>query len=155
MVDKVIDRNDVLDLRGKPRVQTVNTDPSMTVQSDAHLADISQILKGHGAGSLLESLDDAELLFADVSEFTDLADALRQAAIAEVQFLKLPSKVREIFGHDVAQWLDTAHDEGKRDELAKAGFLADDPKVVPEGTKEPLADAGKADAGTASGSGSE
>ena len=62
-------------------------------------------------------------MFKDVSEFTDLADALNQAKVAEVEFLKLPSKVREIFEHDVAVWLDTAHDQEKRDALVAAGYI--------------------------------
>ncbi len=119
-----------VDSRGKPRVQTINTDPSMTVQSDAHLADIQNILKSFGQEGMA-MLDEAELQFKDVSEFTDLRDALDQARIAEVQFMKLPSKVREIFQHDVAVWLDTAHDEDKRNELVQAGYLKDPKEVAP------------------------
>ncbi len=112
------------DYRAKARVQTINEEPSMTVQSDAHLADIKNIMAQYSETGM-ESLDEAELDFRDVSEFTDLADALQQAKLAEVQFLKLPSKVREVFEHDVAVWLDTAHDDDKRQALVKAGFLED------------------------------
>ncbi len=108
--------------RGRPRVQTVNKDPSMTVQSDAHLADINQIMSRFAADGI-SGLDQADLMFKDISEFTDLKDALDQAALANVEFLKLPSKVREIFDHDVAVWLDTAHDKEKRDALVAAGFI--------------------------------
>ncbi len=110
------------DSRGRPRVQTVNTAPSMTVQSDGHLADINNIMLKFGQEGMAQ-LDDAALQFADISSFTDLADAIQQARRAEVEFMKLPSKVREIFGHDVAVWLDTAHDKDKRDALVSAGFL--------------------------------
>ncbi len=126
------------DSRGRKRVQTVNNEPSQTVQSDSHLADIQNILARFGAGGI-EALDETELQFGDVSEFTDLRDALDQARIAEVQFLKLPSKVREIFNHDVAVWLDTAHDEEKRDALVEAGFIKR-PEVVSDtepGSKDP------------------
>lgn len=110
------------DYLGRDRVQTVNEEDSMTVQSDAHLADVNRIMKEFGLdGSAM--LDETALIFADVSEFTDLQDALNQAKVAENEFMKLPSKVREIFGHDVAVWLDTAHDEDKRAALVAAGFL--------------------------------
>ncbi len=112
----------VEDLRGKPRIQTINEQPSMTVQSDAHLADMNNILKQFAADGM-SALDEADLHYKDVSEFTDLQDALNQARIAELDFLKLPSKVREIFDHDVAVWLDTAHDQEKRDALVEAGFI--------------------------------
>jgi len=114
--------NKNLDYRGKARVQTVNDQPSMTVQSDAHLADVNMIMQTFLREGM-ESLNEADLMFKDVSEFTDLADALNQAKVAEIEFLKLPSKVREIFNHDVAVWLDTAHDEDKRDALVEAGFI--------------------------------
>lgn len=113
-----------LDSRGKDRLQfqSVNDDPSMTVQSDSHLADLNVIMLGYmqeGQGLL----DQVEGEYLDVSEFTDLADALNQAKLAETEFLKLPPKVRGIFNHDVAEWLDTAHDKEKRQALVEAGFL--------------------------------
>lgn len=117
---------------GRDRVQTKNTDPSMTVQSDAHLADIQNILKSYGQEGM-KMLDDTEMQWLDVTEFTDLADALNQAKEAEVEFMKLPSKVRGIFDHNVAVWLDTAHDEDKRDALVEAGFLKRKEVVVVEG----------------------
>ncbi len=118
-----------IDSRGRERVQTINDEPSMTVQSDAHLADVQNILNSYGQTGM-DTLDEAALSFRDVSEFTDLADAMNQAAAAEVEFMKLPSKVREVFEHDVAVWLDTAHDEDKRDALVEAGFLEPRQAVV-------------------------
>ncbi len=131
----------VEDSRGKPRFQTVNDDPSMTVQSDAHLADLRHIMAQFEETGL-DSLKEADLQFKDVSEFTDLRDALDQARQAETEFLKLPSKVREVFDHDVAVWLDTAHDEDKRDELVRRGYLKpreaeknEPPAVEPKGSE--------------------
>lgn len=122
------------DFFGRARVQTVNEDPSETIQSDAHLADIHNILDRFGVGGM-EMLDETKLQFRDVSEFTDLADAMNQAKEAEREFLKLPSKVREVFNHDVATWLDTAYDDDKREALVNAGWIKD--KRAPEdgGTK--------------------
>ncbi len=119
----------LVDSKGRDRVQTVNNEPSMTVQSDAHLADMNTIMESFAAGGL-QALDEADLMFRDVSEFTDLRDALDQAREAEVEFMKLPSKVREVFEHDVAVWLDTAHDADKRQALVTAGFLTATPVVV-------------------------
>lgn len=113
-----------IDSRGRPRVQTINDEPSMTVQSDAHLADITNILAQYGATGM-EQLDQTALEFRDVSEFTDFHELMLQTKEAEKQFLTLPSKVREIFDHDVAVWLDSAHDEEKRDALVAAGFIQD------------------------------
>lgn len=124
--------------RGRDRVFTKNTQPSLTVASDAHLADIKNIMAQFGATGMA-ALDETALVFQDISGFTDLADAMNQAKAAEFEFMKLPSKVREIFKHDVAVWLDTSHDEDKRDALIDAGFLeplvkeiADEVEVLPE-----------------------
>ncbi len=119
------------DARGKDRVQTVNDEPSETVQSDAHLADINTVLQTFMRDGI-EALDHADLMYKDVSEFTDLADALNQARDAEVEFMKLHPKVRAIFENDVANWLDTAHDVEKRDALVEAGFLKRE-KVAEQG----------------------
>lgn len=129
------------DARGRPRVITPIVGESMTVQSDAHLADITNILAQYGVTGM-ESLNEAELEYADVSEFGDYADVMRQMAEAETAFLKLPSKVREVFGHDVAVWLDSAHDQEKRDALVAAGFLeaeiiGEPPKVVEKVVEDP------------------
>lgn len=137
------------DHRGKLRslYQTVNDEPSLTVQSDGPKADIHFILKQYEqVGGLEANLDAAEIKYMDISEFTDYKDALGHAMMAEADFLTLPSKVREIFNHDVAEWLDTAHDPEKRDALVKAGFLKAvvegpekdrPPEVDPELKKEP------------------
>lgn len=122
----------VEDSRGFPRVQTVNELDSETVQSDAHLADIHQIMRTFELDGL-QNLEQADLMFKDVSEFTDLADAMAQAREAEVVFLRLPAPVRLIFENDVAVWLDAAHDEEKQDALVEAGYLK---RVEPVGTKK-------------------
>lgn len=113
---------EILDSRGRKRVQTVNVEPSKTVQSDAHLTDIRNILQSFGQGGH-QMLDEAALQFADITGFTDLQDAMNQAKEAEKVFMTLPAGVRRIFDHDVAVWLDTAHDQDKRDELVAAGYL--------------------------------
>lgn len=124
-----------VDLRGKSRVQTVNTDPSETIQSDAHLADIEQVIRSF-ANDGGDMLDNVAMVFADVSQFGDYHDVMLEVKKAEATFMELPSKVREIFGHSVETWLDTAHDEDKRDALVEAGFLepalVEDAKVEPE-----------------------
>lgn len=108
-----------LDRRGKPRVQTVNDLPSLTVQSDQKAADINEILYSAAGIGVGEHLRDVELRYMDVSEFTDFSDMMRQMRIAEAEFMSLPSKVREKFNHDVAEWLDAAHESPEvRDALA-------------------------------------
>ncbi len=117
-----------LDHRGRPRVQTVNDLPSLTVQSDRDEADIIKILKKYKEVGIVDHLNLTQSSYQDVTAFTDFADVIRTAKEAELQFLELPSKVREIFKHDVANWLDTAHDEEKRASLVAAGIIEPEQK---------------------------
>jgi len=119
---------DNLDARGRPRVQTINEEPSMTVQYDADQTDIKKIIQKYNNTGIIEHLNNVEATYADVSTFTDFADVMRHAKAAEAEFMKLPSKIREEFNHDVATWLDTSHDPEKR-----ASLLA-------ERTSEPVAE---------------
>lgn len=137
MPEEVRTSSDHLDSRGKQRSDfwTVNTEPSKTVQSDWKQADINQIMKQFGNVGVLEHLQQVDGLFMDVTEFTDYVDLRRHVAAAEAEFMKLPSKVREAFDHDVAVWLDTAHDKEKQDALVEAGII-EAPPSVPEGSGE-------------------
>lgn len=138
--------NEQLDHRGKPRslYQTVNEGPSRTIQSDAKRADIQHILKKYKQVGIVDHLAQTEARWADVSEFTDLADAMRQVKQAEGEFMRLPSKVREVFGHDVAKWLDAAHDglsEGQTEQMIALGVMDGPKEEVPPAPVEPVVEA--------------
>lgn len=122
------------DARGKPRVQTVNSLPSETVQADAPQADIREIMKRHGATGVVDHLSQVEGVYMDVSKFTDFADVMRTVRQAEMEFMQLPPGVREAFKNDPAEWLDAAHDgisEAQRDRLVKEGFLEASAEALP------------------------
>lgn len=113
--------------RRRPRVQTVNDMPSMTVQSDVHRTEIRSILAKYKQTGVVEHLRQVDLQFRDVSEFSDYADMAFQLKEAEKVFMAMPSKVREVFDHDMARWLDAAHDpeklEALRPELEELGVM--------------------------------
>lgn len=138
-----------LDGRGRLRsqYQTVFEEESLTVQSDAHLADIQQILKSYGVVGMENMLDQAELQFMDIGEFTDYADMMNHVRTAEVEFMKLPSLIRGRFDHDVMKWLDSAHDEA-RDRRAPTERTErtrddDEAEVPPVPVVEPVAAGGE------------
>ncbi len=119
--------------RSRSRFQTFNDEPSKTIQSDKNKADIQKILQRHQTIGLVDHLNQAEAQFMDVGAYDDFADVMRIAKSAELEFMQLPSKMREIFDHDVTKWLDSAHDEEKRDALIEAGYLeAPEVPEVPE-----------------------
>jgi len=123
-----------VDARGRERVQTHFPDESQTIQSDRPPS-ITEMLKDFGVLRMTNMLDETELVFADVSEFTDFADVMNHVKEAERTFLKLPPQVRARFDHDVRTWLDSAHAERRerrtpppREERSREGDP--DPAVV-------------------------
>lgn len=112
--------------RKKPRVQTTDWDESRTVQADALKADIRHILSRYEQTGVVLGMRNVDLQFRDVSEFDDFSDLMRQTKEAEATFMRLPSKLREVFSHDVNEWLDAAHDpeklNAKRPQLEKLGL---------------------------------
>lgn len=120
------------------RVQSVNEDPSLTVQSLASETDINHIINRYDQTGLIKHLNRAEAQFADVTEVSDYRTALEQVRAADEVFSQLPATVRQVFNNDPAQFLDAAHDPDKRDLLVKAGLLDPDDHDVPA-TPEPPA----------------
>lgn len=121
------------DSRGRARVQTVNDQPSLTVQSDIEKSDINAILKRYDQVGIIDHLAAVDAQFLDVSQFEDFHDVMQQAKAAEAVFMRLPSKLREVFDHDASKWLDAAHDpekvEALRPQLEALGVL--DPLPAP------------------------
>lgn len=135
-MDRVDNGN--VDARGKPRVQTTDFGESMTVQSDADKADIKKILGRYKQLGIVEHLATTAGKYMDITGLNDFTEVMRTVRTAELEFMQLPSKVREQFDHDVAKWLDAAHDPEKRAELEAKGVIESDgdPLTNPEKTAE-------------------
>lgn len=123
-------------VRKRPRVQTVNLDPEVTVQSDGPRTEIRSILAKYQEVGIIDHMREVDLQFRDVTEFEDFRDVMVQAKVAENAFLRLPPAVRDLFDNDVARWLDAAHDpekiEAMRPKLEATGFLKPKVAVDPE-----------------------
>lgn len=126
--------SEILDRRGRPRVQTVFEDPSLTVQSDADRASIRHILGKYKEMGLAAGMQAAGE-FVDLSELTDYTQAMRVVRASETAFMQLPAEARKVFKNDPATWLDAVQgaefgDQEKMDQLVKAGLVK--AAVVPE-----------------------
>lgn len=122
-------------IRRRPRVQTLNEEASKTVQSQRSRSEIKNILAKYEQTGVVEHLNSVDLQFRDVTEFEDFADLMRQSAAAKQAFMRLPSKLREVFGHDHHRWLDAAHNPEAltelRPQLEKLGLLEPLPAPPP------------------------
>lgn len=108
------------DVEGRPkfRVRTLNEEPTQTVQSQRDQSEIREILRRHGVTGVADQLAQSALSFQDVSSFEDFADVMRQRRDVEQKFMRLPSKVREVFNHDVDVYLDSAFDGPSEAQIA-------------------------------------
>lgn len=114
MSDFILDPTDGLVLskrpNGRKRVVTMNKSESRTVQSDRERSEMKAILRRYEAFNVVDHLSSVDLQFRDVSEFSDMSDALRQLRDAEHVFMRLDPRIRDVFDNDAARWLDAGHD---------------------------------------------
>lgn len=94
---------------GTKKCVTINDMPSETVVSQQDETDIQHILAKYEQSGIVAHMQDVDLMFRDVTEFEDYRDLAAQDAVAKEEFMTLPSKVREVFGHNYANWLEAAH----------------------------------------------
>lgn len=137
---------------GRDRVQTAFVvvddlgdlvpEESLTKQSDVHRAEMKHILAKYEETGVLVGLRDTDLEFRDVSQFDDFSEMMRESVNAKQAFMRLPSKVREVFGHDHMNWLDAAHDglqDDQRARLTKLGVLEEVEDLPPAPAPAPAA----------------
>ena len=123
--------------RGMDR-KTFQTDytgiESQTDQTQAKKGDINEVLRRYRQVGIVEHLNQVDAQFLDVTELPqDYKQVLDYTRLAEEEFMRLPSKLREVFNHDVAEWLDAAHASPEEQDaiLAKAG-LGGTPDAAPD-----------------------
>lgn len=98
----------------------------MTDQSFKEEADLNLMLERyHKTGQIPPGLKVGT--YGDFYEAPDFLNAQLTILEAEQHFLALPSKIRQRFGQDPAQFLQFIHDKDNREEARKMGLLKDEP----------------------------
>lgn len=121
------------------------TMPSMTKQEFKYESDINNVIKSFKPHQMNEMLRQnlASGLYVDLPDTYDYQEALHLTKEAERQFMTIPAKVRERFGHDPAVFLAFTNDPKNLDEMRAMGLAKPLPapmapvevKIVsPEGT---------------------
>lgn len=107
------------------RVQKFFHEPSLTRQAHKDQCDVKKIVKRfrdvNGYNPLL-ALTASGGTYGDFSAVPDYRSAIEQVRSADESFMKLPAKVRQRFGNDVASFLDFI-DHAPREELYDIGLL--------------------------------
>ena len=127
---------DMLSRYQRRPVRWASSQPSLTVQSDMADTLIPNIFAQHGLDAL--ATHKRAPIFGDFTDApTSLHDAYNRILDAQVNFLELPSAVRERFANDPMRLLSFLSDPGNRAEAQKLGLVNVSPAA-------PAAPAGKA-----------
>lgn len=129
-------------LNGAPKAWPTtdcSKDERLTVQAQANECDINTIVKRMEKGMLLNT-NQNEGVFQDVSEYSDLADAIIKVQNANAEFMKLPADLRARFENDPVQLVEFLEDGNNRKEAEELGLIvpkaAGEPASIPPATGE-------------------
>lgn len=106
--------------------------PSMTKQSHKAECDINTILKQYRVTGQIAhiSAKARQGAYEDLPDPVEFQDAMNAVIAAEESFATLPSRVRDRFGNDPAEFLVFMADPANKDEIAQMGLTK--PKPAPE-----------------------
>lgn len=120
---------------GTRRVQSVPVGVSKTEQAHRSTVNINKIVAKARKGVPVR-INKGTGLYGDFSSGMDYQSAMEAIADAQLDFMSLPSNVRERFSNDVGKLLDFISDPGNEDEARELGLL---PEKAPEAPETPEA----------------
>lgn len=107
--------------------------PSMTKQEFKHECDINNVIK-HFKPHHMQQMLAANLtsgMYTDLPDDYDFQSALELVKDAEKRFMTMPSKVRDRFGQDPAQFLAFASNPDNLSEMRELGLALPEPTPPP------------------------
>ena len=114
---------------GSLRIQSENSEPTMTQQQFKDECDINNILRKHGHDPVaFSALTRQGGMYADFSNITEYREMLDAVIYADQAFSALPAHLRARFGNDPSQLLDFIQDKNNYDEGVTLGLV---PKKIP------------------------
>jgi phage internal scaffolding protein len=125
-----------VNLRHKPTVGIVFSEPSLTQQHFKDECDIDRILKKYSeTGFLVNPLEARRpAKWGDFSSVADYQASMNRLVQVQEAFDALPSRVRERFRNDPMQMLAFLEDPANKDEAVKLGLVVGDAPVANAGT---------------------
>lgn len=108
-----------------PHTGDVTVPPSMTKQEFVKECDINNVIKQYRTSGMLAHVNAkaAQGAYQDLPDSVDFQESLHIIMVAEEAFMTLPSKVREKFGQDPAEFLAFLNNPDNADEARALGIL--------------------------------
>lgn len=134
-----------------PKVQTLNSAPSLTQQQFKEEADINNIIASYNTTGLLTNplvQSARQPIFGDFSNLPqDYMQVQNQLLQAQADFMDLPAKIRQRFNNNPAELISFLQNPNNVDEAIELGLMEKTSKseLAPEPKPEPPA---PAEAGT-------
>jgi len=124
---------------GRLRVQTVNNEPSMTIQSEKDNCDINKIVAKFKSTGLMTNVVAVQATSGDFSDIVDYQTACNAVIAAEDAFSALPATIRKRFDNSPGQFLAFIDDANNRSEAISLGLIpktqSDIPAKLDEGVQ--------------------
>lgn len=118
---------------GQIKIQTINTEPSMTSQQFKDQCDVNNIMKKYRLTGELTHLRKNQGQYIDLTQLPDYQTALQTVIDANSAFESLPAHVRKHFQNDPKQLLQFVADPKNKEEAIKLG-------LIPEPQQKPNVD---------------
>ena len=119
---------------GRIKVQTVNTEPSLTQQQFKDETDINKIMKRFEAqGITYNGLPQQDGVFADLTVIPqDYQESLQKLLQAEEAFMALDPEIRSNFGNNPQKLVEFVSDSKNKDKAVALGLIKqEEPPAAP------------------------
>lgn len=120
-----------MSLQKRKRIQTFNTEPTMTQQQFKSQCDINQIIKKFEKTGMISHLNNNAGNYGDFSTIQNFQQNLNMVLSAQSSFDALPPEVRKRFGNNPSNLIDFVQNESNYEEAVKLGLVQKKPDPAP------------------------
>lgn len=111
---------------------TVNTEPTLTIQSEKDSCDINKIVAKCLKTGMMSNIRTDQPSYGDFTDAVDYHTSILRAQRAQDEFMSLTADVRARFSNDPGKLIDFLSDPNNRSEAIKLGLVP-----APQGVEDP------------------
>lgn len=124
---------------GSISCQTINNEPSLTIQSEKDKCDLEVIRRIYEKSGIMHNIRTDQPRYGDFTSSRELHDVLLRAQEAQEDFMLLDAQIRRKFDNDPGKLLDYVADPKNREEAIQLGLIKA-PATSPQASQVPQGD---------------